>query len=226
MICSLAIVNCASCNNALPTTCSSCDPGFSVSGDGLQCYACPLNCKTCLAGGVCSVCTDGYNWDGSSCVCGGSCTTCNGLTGGSCSACVNATYCTACSAPHYFESLTNSCPGCMSDCESCADSTTCISCKAPFIVDINKLCICNNTAGDYLSLDTSTCQSCSTVITHCLACTATPSTICTTCPDGRFFDSGAILCSLCQSPCVTCTASALNCLTCEPTYVMMSAGNC
>ena len=114
LVCNQVIVNCNTCVHGIPTTCSGCDSRYSLSGDNLQCFACPLNCMTCSAGGVCTLCTLGYNWVSPDCVCDSSCLNCTNITGGACSACTNSTDCSACNAGWYLVGST--CTACLSEC--------------------------------------------------------------------------------------------------------------
>lgn len=85
--CGVAIINCQTCVTALPTNCSACDVGFSLSADGLLCYACDLNCASCDASG-CLSCNNGYTLNGTVCDCGPTCQTCLAGSGGACSDCL------------------------------------------------------------------------------------------------------------------------------------------
>ena len=172
--CNLVIASCSTCAHGLTTTCTGCDPGFSVAGDSLSCIACPLNCIQCPSVSVCGNCTAGYTWNGGTqaCECGAGCAACQtGITpNNSCSDCnISSLECYACSAPYYLDNVT--CVNCMPQCTSCVDGSTCIGCNGLFILGTDKLCHCDNAGGLYLSIDTTTCQACGTVVTDCLSCT-------------------------------------------------------
>lgn len=112
------------------------------------------------------------------------------------------------------------CQSCLPECLACGNGGSCISCLAPFILNATKLCVCNNTAGEYLTLNTSTCLTCGNVITLCTSCsnTALPSTICNSCVGGFYVDPLQTSCLPCTFPCNTCTINDTYCLSCFVTY--------
>jgi len=182
--CSLIIMDCSTCNDTLPTTCLSCVTGFSPSNDQSSCIACPLNCGDCSSSTVCITCNLGYNWNGTDCDCDSTCQNCLTITAGSCSACLDALNCLGCAAGWYFTNPT--CTPCMPECQACGDGISCVSCNSPFILNAARLCVCNNTADDYLSLNGSTCSPCSVVKANCSSCIAIPTTNCSACSVGFF----------------------------------------
>jgi hypothetical protein len=153
--CSSIIMDCNLCDDTLPTTCLTCMTGYSPSADGLNCIACPLNCGDCSTSTTCNTCNLGYSWNGTDCDCGTPCLSCLALTSGACSACTNATVCSGCAAGWYLAGST--CTSCMPECQACGDGSSCLSCNNPFILNLLRQCVCNNTAGDFLSLNGTTC---------------------------------------------------------------------
>ena len=210
--CSTAISQCMACASTIPTTCDICSPGFYISLDGQTCMPCPLNCATCDSTG-CIACNPGYVLDGSGCSCDAACQNCLAITGGTCSVCTDPSTCQACAAGYYLSGST--CLPCMAGCLTCADSTTCMSCASPFVLDASSQCVCNNTAGQYLTLDSSTCSPCSLVIDQCNSCSASPQTICSNCSLGFYFDTANNVCAPCFSHCIDCSNGS-SCNTCHP----------
>jgi proprotein convertase subtilisin/kexin type 5 len=226
--CGSVITDCNLCLNTLPTTCQACATGFSPSASGLTCVSCPLNCNICSSETVCTICNTGYGpWNGVSCTCDSICQNCLSITSGACSACSDAVTCSGCAAGWYLVAPT--CLTCDSTCLACsgAGPSSCISCSLPFTLDsATKQCLCDNAAGDYLTLDSTTCLPCGNIITNCISCLATPSTICTACTPGHYVNpSDTTQCLPCTYPCTTCTGSATACDSCYSTWTLNNPGN-
>lgn len=95
------------------------------------------------------------------------------------------------------------------------DGSTCISCNGLFVLGTDQLCHCDNTASLYLSIDTTTCQACATVVPECLSCTELPAgTFCNDCIAGKYYDTGSRTCQPCTSPCVNCNGLTSSCTSC------------
>ena len=108
--CPMAIYNCMTCNDTLPTTCLTCDPNFYLSVDSLTCSPCPLNCVDCTNSSVCINCTPGLSWNGTDCDCDLTCQNCLNITGGKCTACVDSVTCSGCAAGWFLTGVTcNAC---------------------------------------------------------------------------------------------------------------------
>jgi hypothetical protein len=217
-LCGNIIVKCAACVAALPTTCSSCQAGYFPSANGLRCLPCPSNCLSC-DGSSCSSCSAGYTPNLNGCDCDASCQACIASTG-TCSQCAGMS-CSGCVQGSYLSGT--ACLSCLPSCLSCSSGASCASCAAPFELDSGGNCLCDNQAGLWLTLDSTTCLSCGSVIPNCLACLATPSTVCSLCSSG-FLSAGAV-CTACLAPCLTCSGSTISCDSCQPTYTLAGT-NC
>jgi hypothetical protein len=119
----------------------------------------------------------------------------------------------------------SSCLACNLTWPSCTEcsSSACLGCQSPFIIQSSG-CACNNTAGLYLSLDSTQCLTCSSIIPQCTTCTPI-STTCTACSAG-YYISSSTSCAACSGNCQTCNITATTCLTCLVTYSMVLANTC
>jgi len=107
-------------------------------------------------------------------------------------------------------------------------TVVCLSCIPPFILDGFSNCVCNNTAGNYLSLNLSTCDACNSlaVIPNCQTCTGSSSTTCIDCLIGFYIGPGATSCQPCGGTCLDCNFNSTYCTLCLITYTMISTGVC
>ena len=168
-------MNCQTCQHSLPTVCLGCDTGFSVSGDGSECFACALNCQVCNST-TCTTCNPGYVLNGGTndCECLDLCTNCTttAITN-TCSDCVLDAFflfvsCLACINGYYFDGTT--CQDCLPECISCADNSSCIQCNAPFVLNLQKRCVCDASASQYRTTSNTTCDTCLNIISNCQSC--------------------------------------------------------
>lgn len=160
-----------------------------------------------------------------------------------CDFCIDSTTCsTTCNTGFVY--LTGQCLGtvpsgyvnvsgiampCLGDCATCsATQTNCTSCKTNNLS--GNLCLITCPSGTtsvnmVCTACSSPCLTCSGAVTSCLSCdpSITPSvylsgTHCVTgCPSGRYANDTNNECTLCVSPCLTCT-TASNCVTCVSTH--------
>lgn len=147
-------------------------------------------------------------------------------TNNTCSSCSgNASEtCIGCAAGYYLSNIT--CLPCLSTCLECINGVNCTHCENPFILDSGLNCICNNSHGLFLTLNSTTCLPCAQVIENCLACETLGSTICSQCSTGLYFNNSLEECTSCDLPCVTCTGSATYCTSCLATYSVNILGFC
>ena len=168
-----------------------------------MCSACSPTCLTCAV--TITNCTSCHNG------------TARFLASGSCLC-----------AGGYVDVLNNgSCTICHYTCDSCSGSTTnCDTCPANRVI-VTGSCLCPT--GTYDDGSSATCQNCPS---SCLNCSSILDTTCTACNSlylrtlspsplgscicsGAYYDSGALLCSSCDSICFTCTGTATNCTSCD-----------
>jgi hypothetical protein len=89
-------------------------------------------------------------------------------------------------------------------------------------------CLCDNSAGYYLSVNTLSCQPCSTVISNCQTCANAGPTTTTTCSVAApgYYVSGLQSCLPCGGACLTCSTTSTHCITCLVSYAMLTPNNC
>ena len=201
--------NCTACSSVnkrtLDTTTNecACDSGFYESG-GAQCQSCDNSCLTCVTNST--TCTSCHNVSG------------RFLAGSSC----------VCSSAGYIDIYFNgTCSSCHYSCTTCHGilSTNCDTCASNRTLQSGE-CLCPTGYYDGSSvacqLCVATCVNCtSSLSTSCTACnslylrslTSTPSGSCQ-CNNG-YYDSGALICQLCSSKCLTCTGTSTNCSSCD-----------
>lgn len=224
-ICSNVILNCQSCTNTYPATCSNCNVGTYAGSGNLSCIPCSLNCYSCDASG-CLMCNLGYSLNASNiCDCDATCQACLNATNNTCSACnISNSSCQGCAAGYYFSSP--NCIPCLSTCQQCTNGVSCSSCAAPFSLDYSLQCVCNSSSGLYLNLNGTSCDSCGAVILNCLSCQAGPPTLCLLCTTGLYYNTTVQQCLNCDYPCTSCNTSPTLCDTCQPTYTRDASGFC
>ena len=221
--CGQVIAGCLTCASTIPTTCLTTNTGSYITTGGSTVLPCPLNCATCDST-TCFTPNPGYTLISGVPTCDTACQACNssptGCTlcpGGICGGCLNGYYLSG-----------GSCHTCMPGCLQCLDGANCYSCTSPFVVGvvgISLQCVCNATAGMYLTLSSTDCQTCTLVITDCQTCSSTPPTTCIKCIDGKFV-SGGTTCLPCVYPCAKCTGASNYCDTCQGAFKSVGAGNC
>jgi hypothetical protein len=232
-LCSDLIPDCTTCaaNGTLSTgvECVLCIDGFYID-PSYNCSACPVTCLTCTSPTSCVDCVTGYSMLNGSCACD---STAQMFDAGSyCSPCYTfINLCTECtgtgpsnvtclSSPQgtYLASDNLSCIACPSNCNSC-DATGCLVCAAGFSPS-SGACAFLDTCASFSSMDPN-CLACDTIVTTDNTTGITTSTnVCLTCQQGTFLFGGST-CVACPPSCATCT-SFLNCLTCQPTYSLIS----
>jgi hypothetical protein len=189
--------------NSTQHTCP-CDPGFFDNVVAL-CAACSPGCLTCATSA--SSCTSCHNTTarflaGSVCLCStgyvdvlfnGTCSLCHY----SCASCTNTlpTGCTSCPSGRTLSSGSCLCPsgsfdnGVVVACQPCA--STCLNCS------------------DGLA---STCTACYPLQLRTISPSPLGSCLCI----GSYYDSGALICSVCSATCLTCVGTSINCSSCDP----------
>ncbi|KRX02881.1 WD40-repeat-containing domain [Pseudocohnilembus persalinus] len=213
--CDVGCLQCSSSSN----NCSSCDTGYTLSGNECQvqlntcndsnCVNCPTN------NAICVECQFGYYSDGENCqICGSGCTDCE----------QNANHCTACIDKYYVDTTDYQCKWdgtCYHLCTTCGSEKyhNCNSCIDGYFLYFNRVCLdC-----DY------TCLTCNGGLPqHCLTCDEVNYTynngncipiISPTCSDG-FFDNGGV-CEACYGGCKICTSADQNsCQDCDYKYYL------
>ena len=158
--CQLPCLTCSS----ISTTCTSCYPGFSLSG------------STC-------VCPAGEYASGASCLpCDYPCTTCH-TTGSTCTSCggifiyqagTNSCFCDP--AQNYIIKA-GDCIPCPHPCATCKLEALCVTCADKYTLMPNETCQCTEASGRYLAGSDclpcdSKCSSCVGSSDFCLACTS------------------------------------------------------
>ena len=226
-LCSNSIFGCQVCTaTTAGTTCATANSGFYVASGGTACLPCPPTCATCTSNSACQTCNAGYNLSLSSglCICDTACTSCLSNNNNTCSLCNASNACLECAAGYFNPPNCSSCTNFDPNCVGCS-SSGCTACANTFVLTASG-CICDNSAGSYLSIDTHSCQPCSTVIPYCQTCTNTgPTTTCSVAVSG-YYVSASQTCSPCGGTCLTCSTTSTNCLTCLVTYTLMSPNNC
>lgn len=220
---------CQACTNSCATcsgetyTCTSCSSGHYLYSSqcvtscpskvtvisGNTCISCTSPCAECLTYSTsCTLCVSGYYLSGTSCVS---------------------------SCPTGYESILGVCTLLCSD--GCTSSdlidTTCqLSCNTLACNYDNGYCVTPTVCDTYQYQDGSSCIDCTypcntcTSDTYCLSCKTSTTTLVQlyyysgkcydSCPDGTYLNG--IVCSVCDSNCLTCKTTSTNCLTCSSPY--------
>lgn len=232
-LCSSLFTNCATCTDTPSLQCTACNTNYYPAADGLTCLPCNPLCDTCNNPTTCILCLSGYITElNGTCTCSGACSTCMTASSGACPVCTTGPLdCSVCSPGYYHNTATTCivCPPAL-HCQECSNTPICTTCISPFIMSATG-CVCNATAGKYLTLAGTGCDDCNTaaVIPNCLTCgyDGSATTICTLCSPGYYAVPAAFKsCQLCTGNCATCVTSSTNCLTCLPTYDTLSPNVC
>lgn len=210
--------NCTKCNGTLNLFNNSCNTycplGYVASSN--ECKKCSDGCSNCTGIGVneCVACADGYFFKSNTCadICGDG----------------------------YSKDLLNSidrvCKRCeqVTECKLCEDNSkfNCYECNTGFYL-YNKRCIDTCPGGTFESG-----QICAACNPACETCSAAGSDKCITCKPGYFFtgpskcetfclegflqNNFTHICEACQSNCLNCSVSVVNCTACPTNYYLLN----
>ncbi|KAL4502619.1 hypothetical protein ABPG73_014376 [Tetrahymena malaccensis] len=193
--------SCKTCSQPIDSnSCLSCNDGFYL--DGTKCKACSSPCKTCdSSSSKCLSCITNYTYDSTKNICNPNCdSSCK-----NCSKPIDPNSCISCNDGSFLDG--NKCTQCTSPCKTCdISSIKCLSCIADYTYDSSNN-ICNPNCD-------SSCKTCSK---------PKDSNTCLSCNDGFFLDGTK--CSICTTPCKTCSISSSKCFSCVANYTFDSSKN-
>ena len=203
-------------NNATSNSCICMDGYFDNST--VLCVQCQSTCLTCINATSCSTCNNANNMT---------------VNGSFCGCLQTLTY-----SNYYLTATNKSCQLCadlVQGCLQCDVNNNCTSCFTPNFTSTsgsgsNVICSCNTTYENYVPVNVN-CILCSDLIVGCTNCSDIGT--CTNCNlnlyfnlnqtfkncsciDGYYFNSTNNTCLSCQPPCLTCSQTASNCLSCDP----------
>ncbi|EAR96681.1 leishmanolysin family protein (macronuclear) [Tetrahymena thermophila SB210] len=233
---------CSTCIGTFqPTTCSSCNQGFYLQANSCvaqcdqgyfldqskqRCTQCSNGCAKCSNSGSCTLCSNNYYLQQNNCVLTCSdgkyadqtskiCQSCPN----ECSKCTSSTICSQCQNGFQLSGQKCTAVQCATTCASCtSDPTQCISCIGGLYLSPHNTCDSSCPSGYFQNNSNMICTACPA---GCISCSDAKT--CTKCDSLNGYRLQGSSCTLCVSPCATC--SQINpsiCLSCENNMYLLN----
>ena len=218
-----SVSNCIQCFEGSPSSCLTCQPGYTLSTNGQTCTAVSYSCPGCqnfnttcfynwaMGQGSCTQCSSGMLLFRGQCFT----STCNIFGCNQCNTWVNPPVCLKCNQGlllnGYCQQL--NCNNNVPNCILCIDKNPCLGCAQGFL-------LVNNSGTTSCVAQNATCQD-----PNCLTCSS-DGTICSKCAmPYNATNSGICVCGF--QNCLQCSTSGVTCDTCPlPLFASFETQGC